>query len=171
MATTLTLEEMEALLAEHEAAEFNLDIDRTMATLIDVPVFELPGLNLRIEGYDAVAEMHRRLLAGGDARNFWAEKITHAIAENSLVREAYIYFDTADGERKTGRYNVVMEFEGDKIKGERFFMDATYTEVIREVMGEDFLDVPGVFPLDQKSPPPLARIVDRAAAHAANSNH
>ncbi|GAB1811964.1 nuclear transport factor 2-like protein [Mycobacterium sp. MUNTM1] len=170
MPTKLTLEQMEELLAIHEMAEFNLDIDATMATLVENPIYELPALNWHIEGQDAVRETYRRLLHGGDVRNMWAEKRTHAIADGSLCREAYVYVDTDEGVRVTGRYNVVMDFEGDKIAGERMFMDATFAKAMAEILGPDFGDVPGVSPLDEKSPPPVPRL-DRAAVHAANSNH
>jgi hypothetical protein len=170
MTTTLTLQQMEELLAIHEMAEFNLDLDGTMATLVDNPIYELPALNWYIEGRDAVRETYRRLLHGGDVRNLWAEKRTHAVTASSLCREAYVYIDTDEGGRVTGRYNVVMDFEGDKIAGERMFMDATFAKAMHEILGPDFGDVPGVSPLDEKSPPPVPRL-DRAAAHAANSDH
>ncbi|MCV7065913.1 hypothetical protein H7H51_09610 [Mycolicibacterium farcinogenes] len=169
-ATTLTLQQMEELLSIHETAEFNLDIDATMATLVDHPVYELPTLNWHIEGWDAVKELYRRMLHGGDVRNFWADKRTHAITPGSLIREAWVYFDTDEGVRTTGSYNVVMEFEGDKILAERMFMDASFAKTMASVLGPDFGDIPGVCPLDQKHPPPVPRL-DRAAAHAANSNH
>ena len=171
MATTLTLDQMEELLAIHETAEFNLDIDATMATLVDNPIYEFPVLNWYVEGRDAVRETYRRLLHGGDVRNFWAEKRRHALtASGCLIREAHVFFDTDEGIRTTGSYNVVMDFEGDKISAERMYMDAGFAKVMGQVFGPDFGDVPGVYRLDQKFPPPVARL-DRAAAHAANSNH
>ncbi|OMC36748.1 hypothetical protein A5740_00300 [Mycobacterium sp. GA-1841] len=171
MATTLTLEQMEELLRLHEEAEFNLDLDATMDTLVENPVYELPSLNWYIEGRDAVRELYDRMLRGGEVRNFWADKRTHAVSDSSLIREAWVYFDTDEGVRTTGCYNVVMDFEGDKILGERMFMDAVYSETLAKVLGPDFGDIPGVYRLSEKQPPPVARIDDRAAAHAANSNH
>jgi hypothetical protein len=170
MATTLTLQQMEELLAIHEMAEFNLDIDGTMATLVEHPIYELPALNWHIEGWDAVKETYRRLLHGGDVRNIWAEKRTHAITESSLCREAYVYVDTDDGVRVTGRYLVAMDFEGDKIAGERMFMDVTFAKAMSEILGPDFGEIPGVSRLDEMSPPPVPRL-DRAAVHAANPDH
>ncbi|MBP3086580.1 hypothetical protein [Mycolicibacterium fortuitum] len=162
---------MEELLSIHEMAEFNLDIDATMATLVDNPIYEFPALNWHIEGRPAVEETYRRMLHGGDVRNFWADKRTHAITPTgSLIREAWVYFDDNDGVRTTGSYNVVMDFEGDKISAERMFMDAGFAKTMAAVLGPDFGDVPGVSPLDQKHPAPVPRL-DRAAAHAANSNH
>lgn len=170
MATTLTLEQMEDLLAIHEEAEFNVDIDGTMATLVDNPVYEFPALNYYVEGWEPVKETYRRFLKGGDERNIWAEKRTHAIAPNSLCREAYVFVDLADGTRVTGRYSVIMDFEGDKIAGERMFMDATFAKSCNEIFGEDFIDVPGVRRLDEVGPPPMPRL-DRAAVHAARPRH
>ncbi|MCV7193100.1 hypothetical protein [Mycolicibacterium brumae] len=170
MATTLTLDQMEELLAAHEEAEFNVDLEGTMATLVDNPVYELPALNYYIEGDEAVRETYRRFLKGGADRNIWAEKRTHAIAPNSLCREAYVYVDLNDGSRVTGRYSVIMDFEGTKISGERMFMDATFAKACHEIFGEDFIDVPGVEWLSEKSPAPMPRL-DRAAVHAARPKH
>lgn len=170
MATTLTLAQMEELLAIHEEAEFNVDLDGTMATLVDNPVYEFPALNYYVEGWEPVTETYRRFLRGGFERNIWAEKRTHAVSPSSLCREAYVFFDDLDGNRLTGRYNVVMDFEGEKISGERMFMDATFAKACYEIFGADFIEVPGVRWLSEVSPPPLPRL-DRAAVHAANRNH
>lgn len=167
--TKLSLQQMEELLAIHEMAEFNLDIDGTMATLVDNPIYELPAINWHIEGQEAVRETYRRLLHGGDVRNIWADKRTHAVSENSLCREAYVYFDTDEG-RVTGRYMVTMDFAGDKIAGERMFMDATFARAMNDILGPDFGEIAGVSRLDEMSPPPVPRL-DRAAVHAANPNH
>ncbi|PPJ08904.1 hypothetical protein C5E44_28480, partial [Nocardia nova] len=66
MENKLSLAQMEELLAIHEMAEFNVDLDATMATLVDNPVYELPTLGWHIEGQEAVRETYRRLLHGGD---------------------------------------------------------------------------------------------------------
>lgn len=169
MATTLTLAEMEELLAVHEQAEFNLDLDGTMATLIDNPRYELPGLGWYIEGQEAVRELYRRLLHAGDVHNLWADKRVHATSPSSLTREAWVYFDTPEG-RTTGQYFVAMDFEGDKIAGERMYMCDRYAAMMGEALGADFGDIPGVQRMEDVAPPPAPRM-DRAAVHAANSNH
>ncbi|MGW4533678.1 hypothetical protein ACWEOI_22295 [Nocardia sp. NPDC004340] len=164
-----TLQQMEEVLAIHEMAEFNLDLDATLATLVDNPVYELPTLGWHIEGRDAVRETYARMLPGSDKRNIWADKRVHAISDNELCREAYVYFDTEEG-RVTGRYFVVMAFEGNRISGERMYMDTTFAKAMAEMLGPDFGDIPGVSRLEDKSPPPVPRL-DRAAEHAANPRH
>ena len=164
-----TLQQMEALLAAHETAEFEIDLDATMATLVDNPVYELPTLGWHIEGREAVRETYNRMLPGGDKRNIWADKRVHAISEDTLCREAYVYFDTDEG-RVTGRYMAVIVFQGNRILGERMYMDTAFAKVMAEILGPDFGDVPGVSRLEDVSPPPVPRL-DRAAVHAANPHH
>jgi len=166
---TFGIKEMEELLAIHEMAEFNLDIDATVATLVENPQYELPSCGWSIKGKDAVRELYRRMLIGGDKRNIWADKRVHAINETTLCREAYVYFDTEKG-RVTGQYFAVVEFKDNLILGERLYMDSTFAAAMNEVLGADFGDVPGVSRLADVVPPPVPRM-DRAAAHAANSNH
>jgi hypothetical protein len=165
----MTLDEMEALLARHEEAEFALDLDATMATLGDNPVYELPALGWHIEGQEAVREMYRRMLPGGEDLNMWAEKRVHALDDSSLCREAYVYWDGPDG-RTTGRYMAVIAFEDDRIAGERLYMCDRFAIAMAGVLGADFGDVPGVSRLEDRSPAPVPRL-DRAAVHAANPDH
>ncbi|QLJ04029.1 hypothetical protein HZZ00_25560 [Streptomyces sp. NEAU-sy36] len=166
---TFSLRQMEELLAEHEMAEFEMDIDRTMATLVENPVYELPTLGWYIEGQTAVRAAYERLLVAGEKMNLWADKRVHAVNETTLCREAYVYFDTPEG-RRTGRYMTVIVFEGNRILGERMYMDDAYTKAMEGVLGDDFAAVPGVSRLADKTPPPVPRL-DRAREHAANRNH
>ncbi|GEE01686.1 hypothetical protein nbrc107696_21320 [Gordonia spumicola] len=109
------------------------------------------------------------MLPGSERVNTWADRRVHAVSENELCREAYVYFDTPDG-RVTGQYFAVMAFEGDKIKGERMYMDTSFCASMTEILGADFGDIPGVSRLADVVPPPVPRL-DRAAEHAANANH
>lgn len=169
MANKLTLAEMEELLAAHEMAEFNINLDATVATLVENPVYELPSLGWRIEGQEAVRETYKRLLHGGDVHNLWADKRVHATSATSLAREAYVYIDTPEG-RVTGQYFVAMDFAGDTIAGERMYMDAAFVKAANDILGPDFGDIPGVTRLEDAVPAPRPRL-DRTAEHAANSNH
>lgn len=169
---SLSLEQMHELLVRHETAEFNNDLDAVMATLVDDPQYELPTLGWHIHGVEGVRELYRRMLNGADERNVWSERRVEAVSadDNALIRDAYVYFDTADGQRVTSRYSTAITFDGDLILGERMFMDIPFAKVMGEILGPDFGDVPGVSRIEDVSPPPVARL-DRAAAHAANPDH
>lgn len=165
----LTLQEMEDLLALHEKGEFEMDLDATMDTLTDHPVYELPSIGWHIEGRAAVRATYERMFVGSDRRNIWADKRVHAITDNHLCREAYVYFDTDEG-RVTGQYFVTIVFQGNRILGERMYMDTAFAKAMSEDLGPDFGSIPGVSRLAAVVPPPVPR-QDRAAAHAASTNH
>lgn len=144
--TELTKQEMEELLLEHEIAELEEDVERTMATLCDDPRYEFPVLGLAVQGTDAVRETYRRIMQNVIDRNVAAEMRTHAVSTNTLVREAVVSFNLSEGKRVTGTYNVVLTFDPDqrKIVGERMYMDQNFAAYMSQQLGPDFKDVPGV---------------------------
>lgn len=144
--TDLTLDEMEALLHKHEEYELNYDFEGTISTLTAFPQYELPTLGWKIEGRDAVVELYRRMLPGGLKQAMWAEKRVHAVAPNTLAREAFVMFNTPDGRRVTGQYMAVIAYDPVEklIIGERLYMDSSFAEAMALELGEDFGDIPGV---------------------------
>lgn len=150
----MSKKEMEEILLEHEIAELEMDVERTMATLVDNPQYELPGIGVAISGTEAVRETYRRIMRTVVDRDVAAEMRVHAVAENTLIREACVSFNLASGERVTGLYCVIMSFDPEqrKITGERMYMDPNFAAYMREQVGEDFEDVPGVRPLAETLP-------------------
>lgn len=166
--TNLTRQEMEELLLEHEVAELEYNLDATMATLVPTPKFELCFMGLAVNGWDAVHEMYRRMLhRGGEARNLQADARVVMIEGNHIVREALVSFDDDDGTRRTGLYNVVVEFDPElkKIKGERMYGDLTYARFMSRIVGEDLAQVPGVTEIAATLP--IINVHDAFAAAAA----
>src|SRR5262249_41666984 len=98
---SMTLKEMEDVLLAHEIAELEQDIDATMATVVPDPHYELSALGWIIDGQAAVREMYRRILPV-DHRDVAAEKRIHALAENTLLREAVMSFNNLEGKRVSG---------------------------------------------------------------------
>ena len=141
----LTKKEMEEVLLAHEIAELEQDVEATMATLAPDPHYELAGLGLAIDGEDAVRETYRRILPDS-GRDVAAERRVHAVAANTLLREAFMTFNTLEGERVTGLYLVVMAFDSERklISGERMYMDPLFAQMMREQLGPDFESLPGV---------------------------
>ncbi len=147
----MSFEEMEQAFFDHEEYELAYDLEGTMTTLVDVPQYELPTLGWRIEGKAAATELYKRMLVGAEKRAMWAEKrFAHAIAPNTLVREAHVWFNTDDGDRGIGQYVVVIAFENGKISGERLYFDKDYAEIMAAEIGADFGDFPGVSRLGAK---------------------
>jgi hypothetical protein len=159
----LTKKEMEAVLLAHEIAELEEDIDATMATLAPNPHYELATLGLAFDGHAAVREAYSRILPGNRKRNVAAEMRVHAIARNTLIREAYVSFDNSAGERVNGQYLVVMSFDpvAKLIAGERMYMDPNFAAMMTEQLGPDFASLPGVSKMTDSAP-----TIDRHDAYA-----
>lgn len=159
----LTKKEMEAILLQHEIAELEEDIDATMATLAPNPHYELVTLGYAFDGEEAVREAYKRILPYNKNRNVAAEMRVHAVAKNTLIREAYVSFNTSSGERVTGQYLVVMSFDpvAKLISGERMYMDPLFAAMMTENIGDDFESLPGVSKLSDVAP-----MIDRHDAYA-----
>ncbi|WP_176594351.1 hypothetical protein [Sphingobium sp. EM0848] len=144
--TKLTRAEMEEILFAHGKAELEFDVDATMATVVPEPHYEIPFLGMAIDGWDAVHEMYRRLIPGNKNRNIEYRQRVDAIGDNILLNEAYVTFDTPEGERVTGLYMVLVEFDPHlkKVVGERIYTDPVFGRMWIENLGDDFIDLPGV---------------------------
>ncbi|MFD5177066.1 hypothetical protein ACFWM1_14730 [Nocardia sp. NPDC058379] len=149
----LTKKQMEEILLAHEIAELEMDVEATLATLAPNPHYEIASLGWAIDGTDAVRETYHRILRQ-QGRGVAAEKRVHAVAENTLLREAFMTFNTLDGERVTGLYLVVMAFDpGLKlISGERMYTDPNFGQTMAELLGPDFGSLPGVSRISDTAP-------------------
>jgi hypothetical protein len=150
----LTKKEMEEVLLAHEIAELEQDVEATMATLAPNPHYELAFVGLAVDGEDAVRETYNRILFGNEGRDVAAERRVHAVAENTLLREAYMTYNTRAGERVNGLYLVVMSFDPETklISGERMYTDPVFGQMMTEQLGEDFESLPGVTRIRDSAP-------------------
>jgi hypothetical protein len=148
----LSPERMMELLAEHEKYEFDNDLDRVMATLVEHPVYELHPQKLRIEGRDAVREFYRRvlpefvnsgLLKPRDAKPTRNLK-SLVFGDSYLMSEMHDELKLSDGNTTRVRVMGFADFEDGKILGERLFSDYDLAEWLDSLLGPDFVDVPGV---------------------------
>jgi hypothetical protein len=143
---------MKALLLEHEMCERNGDLDGTMATLAEHPVFELHPQGLRIAGYEAVREMYGKFLPGfkdqfaeskAETERVLKSSIT-AFADSVLVTEVQDKMHLPDGKSTRMRMLVNVYFQDGKILGERLFSDNDMAELVNKALGPDFFNLPGV---------------------------
>lgn len=150
----LTKGEMEPILFAHGMAELQFDVEETMRTVASEPHYEIAYLDLAVDGREAVIEMYRRLLAGNRTRDFQVKVRVDTIGKNTLMQEAYVSFKNLKGERVTGIYLSVVEFDPaeKKILGERMYGDAVWGQLWLENLGADFADVPGVSRLSDTMP-------------------
>jgi len=152
----LSVQEMEEILLEHEIAELEGDIERTMKTVSPNPHYEFPSHGLAADGRGAVREHYNRVL-NLEARTKWdvaAEKRIHMFGKNALVREAWVSFTNPDGERVTGIYLVVMEFDPELklITSERLYCDTVFAEMMSHDVDAEYARFPGVSPISASAP-------------------
>lgn len=147
--TELTIQEMEEILYRHETCEVSGDIEATMETVVDNPHYEFPSAGWAADGADAVREHYRRSLPSGEKYQIASKKRVHGAGPNTLFREASVSFDTPEGERLTGQYLAVIEFDPEtrKIKSERLYSDSVFDKFQNPHLGPDYGETPGVSPL------------------------
>jgi hypothetical protein len=151
----LTLEEMEEILYRHEMAELSKDIEATMATVVANPHYEFPSWGWAADGVEAVREHYRRALADIDRGDPASKMRVHGVGPNTLFREASFSFNRENGERVTGQYLTVIEFDPveRKVKSERQYGDSLFAEYLAPHCGPDYGEIPGVSRLNSNIKP------------------
>lgn len=129
---------LQAALFQHGLMELEQDLDGTMATVVADPHYELVNVGWRVDGREAVRELYRRMYAGPQPLS--TEGTVLGASPNSLCYQVSVEFEPA----VVSRDLTVLTFEGDLVASEVFYTDPSFTKVMREALGDDFEDVPGV---------------------------
>jgi hypothetical protein len=145
--TSLTPDEMRAMVAEHSEGEMVHDWPRAIATLTDSPVYEFYPYRLRISGTDAITEAWKRLLVlpcfnSGEAGEFHGHE--EYVGPDSVLHVSEWTFVDPDGIRRRTKPAVRYGFEGDRMVSETMWMDASMTPFVDTAFDEEFRSLPGV---------------------------
>lgn len=132
---------LQTALFQHGLMELEQDLDGTMATVAAAPHYELMNVGWRLEGREAVREMYRRMYAGPQPVST-DQRIVGA-APNSMTIEVAVRFDCFEHD-VVSHDLTILTFEDGLVASERFYTDANFTEAMRQALGDDFGDVPGV---------------------------
>lgn len=159
MNTQLSPQQMLDQFNIHAEAEFVGDIDTTMATVSDHPVFEWGCMDMRIEGQAAVREVYLRLFVGLMPKMVEAGRRMFAFGENTLWFESIFGIVEDDGIVRKHSSLAVVNFEVDPIKiaGEYTYGSPGFVAHARAAMGEDVMDIPGVSVLDRSQTPLIVK--------------
>jgi hypothetical protein len=123
------LDAMVAVALAHAAAEAAGDLEQTMATLDDDPVYELQPRGVVLRGRDAARRYYEHFFAnvmprvtGYDLRSEW-------ITDDGLLQEYTLYVDDL-GPRAAGHSIIgILTFGADgKLSGERIYASDTLLE-------------------------------------------
>jgi hypothetical protein len=136
-----------AIVKQHAVAELSVDIDGTMATLVDHPVYNWFPNRLRIEGADAVREMYARLaplLIQFRASEENRSTNFTTFAESAYAVEVDLDYRIADGSIKRVHTASFIRFDGGRLLGETTYLDSYLADVVNSLLGDEFRKLPGV---------------------------
>jgi hypothetical protein len=140
----LTVEEMLAITGAHLEAEGRIDVDATLDTMAENPWWEMCTLGVRVEGREAIREWYSRVLPGVMALLTDVRERVMTFGENYLVVEHLIDVNFPDGTNRTCPHIATFYFEDGKLLGERAYTDVHLAQVWSDVLGPEFMSLPGV---------------------------
>ncbi len=134
---------------QYGACFMNRDFDGMEKCLVDSPDFEMQPLGIRIQGMKAYKERSRRLQAAVPAQldpRTGAQRQFRAIAfgKDCMVIEWASDHVLPDGVKKRCYFVAVIDYDGDKIVGERVYTCANAGVLRQNALGPDFASMEGV---------------------------
>ena len=125
-----TTEQLVEIAHAHALAEANDDLETTMATLDDDPVYELLPRGVAFRGRDAARRYYehffgtvKSLIAGYDLRSEWTNS-------NGVAQEYVIHFRLPDGTEESHRVMAVLTFGESVLSGERIYASDRLLELL-----------------------------------------
>ena len=113
----------------------NRDLDMTMSTLIDEPVYRFNGR--LIVGQDAVRKWYKDVVMKIFTwENF--DVLTSLPTEQGLGHEFIVTLDWK-GETHRIHGTTFVHFDGDKMRGESLFLASPFEDIVRELVDLDSL--------------------------------
>ena len=128
-------------LRDHVAGELAGDLEATMASLSEHPVWLIPGY--RIEGREAVRALYEITLPLMPAE--YGEEMRRAIDDDAVTRwgDSHCVIEYSDAYPLRRGWVLVVHFDGDLIAGEHGYL-TQQTETAPGLFGDDFDSLPGV---------------------------
>jgi hypothetical protein len=139
----------------HGAAELACDVEGVMNTLCDNPVYEYFPCGLRVEGRDAVREFYSRVLPrtigsirigrnSGNHGDLDTPDDVLWMGPHSMVTRDDLFVTGNDGVERDIRSIAIFTLAGKRLLGESIYTTAEGGRRMMEMLGEDFLKLPGV---------------------------
>ena len=120
MSEPFSVEDMHALGSHHAAVEAAGDMEATLATLVDDPVYELLPVGLRMQGREQVRRYYEHLIGWFIPHTRGYELIEEWASESSVAQEYRIQVEV-DGAVEEHRVVGILYREGRLLGGERVY--------------------------------------------------
>jgi hypothetical protein len=141
------------LIKRHIETELAGDIEGILATLCPVPHYEIHPAGLNIDSTDSVAEFYRRMRVVfqrvkpvGLSATLDGEYHGQFFGRDGAVTFDHVVYDDGSGEEVP--IKLIGVFDCDEasglLKGERVFMNRQASALFLKILGDDFLELPGV---------------------------
>jgi len=125
----MTDDERDAMVAvarAHAAAERDGNIDATMATLDDDPVYELQPIGLTFRGRDAARRYYEHFFADCRPRMRGSELRSEWITDRGMLQEYTLHVGEPDGTTRRHDVVAILTFgRNGKLSGERLYASET----------------------------------------------
>lgn len=149
--TKLTPERMIELNLAHAKRYMDGDIDGVIEhSLVENPVYEMFPIGARFEGRELVRLFHvvsaPVMLAQVDPRNGGdtREILSVAFSDNTFTCEFSNVFTLPDGSQERCHMAATVIFEGEKMVGERVWLDHHLVDLVTQGFGEEFWAHPDI---------------------------
>ena len=124
MAARWTAEDMRALGSKHAELETAGDLEGTMATLVEDPIYDFWPIGRRARGHDAVRRYYEHLIQDFFPRRLDVALVEEWLSKRSLAQEYALEFEGEDGPERHHVIGILfVDGEGPKMGGERIWAD------------------------------------------------
>jgi hypothetical protein len=111
-----------AVARSHAAAEGEGDIEATMATLDEDPIYELQPLGLTLRGRDIARQYYEHFFANCQPRITGYELRSEWVAEEGVLQEYTLHIDNPDGTNtRHDLIGILIFAAAGKLSGERLY--------------------------------------------------
>ncbi|WP_035791502.1 hypothetical protein [Kitasatospora mediocidica] len=135
----MSVEEMRELVRAHALCETRMDVQATLDTLVEYPVYEFHPARLRIEGREKVERFYREHFDTFFPLIDSHEAVGECWDENSACLE-YDLRLKAPYASQVYRITVVLTREGRRLTGERFHVAEDLARLMAGASYDDFVE-------------------------------
>lgn len=129
-------EKMRALVQKHIDMETNTDVEGTLSTLVDHPVYEFYPLRLKLTGKENIRQFYREHFDTFFPKLHSNKLINTLWGPHSAFMEYDLYFKAPLDPERAYRIAIVLTEKDGLLLGERFFAEE---ELVRLMTGKMFI--------------------------------
>ncbi len=145
-----TPDQIDEYFERHLRAEQAVDFEAVMGTVAEAAAFELHPLGIVVVGRDAIRQYYERTLPTYIPNVKRSGFRLRSYGGNFIVLEASFAIKQPDSSWRSAFRMGVIEFDGEgQVIAERSYVSDALRDMLLRTLGDQFLEVPGVFLLTE----------------------